>query len=85
MVLNIDPQNPEAEATIKIVAYIICGVDYYLIGIILLIFAFSICELFISDKISWRDQDIVHTTPIQIEEQFPHPLINLIGLLEKVG
>lgn len=42
-------QDPEGEMTIKTVTYIIGGVDYYLIGIVLLIFAFGIYELFISE------------------------------------
>ncbi|MEL6501874.1 MAG: YqhA family protein [Cyanobacteria bacterium J06623_1] len=42
--------------TIKTVTYIIGGVDYYLIGIVLLIFAFGIYELFISE-IEIKHQD----------------------------
>ncbi|MEL6441825.1 MAG: YqhA family protein [Cyanobacteria bacterium J06621_8] len=49
LTIAIDPQDPEGEMTIKTVTYIIGGVDYYLIGIVLLIFAFGIYELFISE------------------------------------
>ena len=49
LTIAINPQDPEGTQTIKTVTYIIGGVDYYLIGIVLLIFAFGIYELFISE------------------------------------
>lgn len=49
LTLALDPKDPEGVMTIKTVTYIIGGVDYYLIGIVLLIFAFGIYELFISE------------------------------------
>lgn len=51
--LAFDMKNPEGEITSQIVSYIIGGIDYYLIGIVLLIFSFGIYELFIS-KIDFR-------------------------------
>ncbi|MEL6501875.1 MAG: YqhA family protein [Cyanobacteria bacterium J06623_1] len=39
LTLTLDPKDPEGIMTIKTVTYIIGGVDYYLIGIVLLIFA----------------------------------------------
>ena len=54
--LEFDAADPEGETTNQIVSYIIGGVDYYLIGIVLLIFSFGIYELFIS-KIDVRFQD----------------------------
>ena len=43
--LEFDPADPEGEITTNIVSYVIGGIDYYLIGIVLLIFAFGIYEL----------------------------------------
>ncbi|MEL6912153.1 MAG: YqhA family protein, partial [Cyanobacteria bacterium J06598_4] len=56
LTLTLDPKDPEGIMTIKTVTYIIGGVDYYLIGIVLLIFAFGIYELFISE-IEIKHQD----------------------------
>ena len=53
--LEFDVTDPEGEITYQIVSYIIGGIDYYLIGIVLLIFSFGIYELFIS-KIDIRFQ-----------------------------
>lgn len=47
--LKFDVTDPEGDITFKIVSYMIGGVDYYLIGIVLLIFSFGIYELFISE------------------------------------
>ncbi|MBE9061601.1 YqhA family protein [cf. Phormidesmis sp. LEGE 11477] len=47
--LRFDITDPEGEVTNRIVSYIIGGVDHYLIGIVLLIFALGIYELFISE------------------------------------
>jgi len=49
LAIVINHKDPEGIMTIKTVAYIIGGIDYYLIGIVLLIFAFGIYELFISE------------------------------------
>jgi len=46
--LEFDVEEPEGEVAYQIVSYIIGGVDYYLIGIVLLIFSFGVYELFIS-------------------------------------
>ena len=72
-----DVQDPEGEATVKIVAYIIGGIDYYLIGIVLLIFAFGIYELFISE-IDIRHED--DSTILQSEtlEDLKSKLVNVI-------
>ena len=48
LTLSFDMTDPEGEITNKIVSYVIGGIDYYLIGIVLLIFSFGIYELFIS-------------------------------------
>ncbi|MGF1479225.1 MAG: YqhA family protein [Cyanophyceae cyanobacterium] len=77
LVLSFDPQDPEGEETIKIVAYIIGGIDYYLIGIVLLIFAFGIYELFISEiDIKHRDDSSI----LQSEtlEELKGKLVNVI-------
>lgn len=47
--LEFNMSDPEGSVTNKIVSYIIGGIDYYLIGIVLLIFSFGIYELFISE------------------------------------
>ena len=72
-----DAKDPEGEATVKIVAYIIGGIDYYLIGIVLLIFAFGIYELFISE-IDIRHED--DSTILQSEtlEDLKSKLVNVI-------
>ncbi len=54
--LAFDMNNPEGETTYKIVSHLIGGIDYYLIGIVLLIFSFGIYELFIS-KIDIRFEE----------------------------
>lgn len=75
--LSVDPKNPEGEETIQIVAYIIGGIDYYLIGIVLLIFAFGIYELFISEiEIKHRDDSNI----LQSEslEELKSKLVNVI-------
>ena len=47
--LEFNMADPEGAVTNRIVSYIIGGIDYYLIGIVLLIFSFGIYELFISE------------------------------------
>lgn len=57
--LNFDFNDPEGETTYKIISYIIGGVDYYLIGIVLLIFGLGIYELFVSKiDIRFKDEDL---------------------------
>lgn len=75
--LTLDPKDPEGEITIKTVAYIIGGVDYYLIGIVLLIFAFGIYELFISE-ISIKHQDSSNILQSESLEELKGKLVNVI-------
>jgi uncharacterized membrane protein YqhA len=72
-----DPADPEGKLTIKIVGYIIGGVDYYLIGIVLLIFAFGIYELFISE-IDIRHQDNSNILQSETLEELKSKLVNVI-------
>lgn len=53
--LHFNPSEPESVTAYQIVVYIIGGIDYYLIGIVLLIFGLGIYELFIS-KIDSKEQ-----------------------------
>ena len=77
LTLPFDVQDPEGETTVKIIGYIIGGIDYYLIGIVLLIFAFGIYELFISE-IELRHED--DSTILQSEtlEELKGKLVNVI-------
>lgn len=77
LTLPIDPTDPEGEKTIKTVAYIIGGVDYYLIGIVLFIFAFGIYELFISE-INIKHQDNSSILQSQSLEELKGKLVNVI-------
>lgn len=77
LTLAIDPQNPEGVKTIQTVAYIIGGVDYYLIGIVLLIFAFGIYELFISE-IEIKHQDDSSILQSASLEELKGKLVNVI-------
>ena len=77
LVLSFDPENPEGEETIKIVSYIIGGIDYYLIGIVLLIFAFGIYELFISE-IEIRHRDDSNILQSESLEELKGKLVNVI-------
>lgn len=77
LTLSIDPKDPEGEITIKTVAYIIGGVDYYLIGIVLLIFAFGIYELFISE-IAIKHQDDSSILQSESLEELKGKLVNVI-------
>ncbi|MEM8717745.1 MAG: YqhA family protein [Cyanobacteria bacterium P01_G01_bin.39] len=77
LTIAIDPQDPEGELTIKTVAYIIGGVDYYLIGIVLLIFAFGIYELFISE-ITLKHQDDSSILQSNSLEELKGKLVNVI-------
>ena len=77
LVLSFDPEDPEGEETIKIVSYIIGGIDYYLIGIVLLIFAFGIYELFISE-IEIRHRDDSNILQSESLEELKGKLVNVI-------
>ena len=77
LTLSIDPKDPEGEITIKTVAYIIGGVDYYLIGIVLLIFAFGIYELFIGE-IRIKHQDDSSILQSNSLEELKGKLVNVI-------
>ncbi|NEQ44906.1 MAG: YqhA family protein [Leptolyngbya sp. SIOISBB] len=60
--LRFDINDPEGETTTRIISYVIGGIDYYLIGIVLLIFSFGVYELFIS----------------KIEVRFQYPELNIL-------
>ena len=77
LTLALDPKDPEGEITIKTVAYIIGGVDYYLIGIVLLIFAFGIYELFIAE-IDIKYQDNSNILQSESLEELKNKLVNVI-------
>ena len=75
--LPVDAKDPEGEATVKTITYIIGGVDYYLIGIVLLIFAFGIYELFISE-ISVRRKGNSSILQSHTLEELKSKLVNVI-------
>ena len=75
--LRFDAADPEGETTNQIVSYIIGGVDYYLIGIVLLIFSFGIYELFIS-RIDVRFQDEVSILQSESLEELKSKLVQVI-------
>ena len=77
LTIAINPQDPEGIMTIKTVTYIIGGVDYYLIGIVLLIFAFGIYELFISE-IEIKHQDDSSILQSASLEELKGKLVNVI-------
>ena len=77
LTLALDPNDPEGIMTIKTVTYIIGGVDYYLIGIVLLIFAFGIYELFISE-IEIKHQDDSSILQSASLEELKGKLVNVI-------
>lgn len=77
LTLSLDPKDPEGEITIKTVAYIIGGVDYYLIGIVLFIFAFGIYELFIAE-INIKHQDDSNILQSESLEDLKGKLVNVI-------
>ncbi|MBE9043710.1 YqhA family protein [Pleurocapsales cyanobacterium LEGE 10410] len=77
LVLNFNASNPEGENTLKIVSYIIGGIDYYLIGIVLLIFALGIYELFISE-IEIKHQDDSSILQSNSLEELKGKLVNVI-------
>jgi uncharacterized membrane protein YqhA len=75
--LALDYKDPEGIMTIRTVTYIIGGVDYYLIGIVLLIFAFGIYELFISE-IEIKHQDDSSILQSDSLEELKGKLVNVI-------
>ncbi|MGB3572981.1 MAG: YqhA family protein [Phormidesmis sp.] len=75
--LQFDVSDPEGEITNKIVSYIIGGVDYYLIGIVLLIFSFGVYELFIS-KIDIRFDHEVNILQSESLEELKGKLVQVI-------
>ncbi len=75
--LSFDTSDPEGEVTYQIVSYIIGGVDYYLIGIVLLIFAFGIYELFIS-KIDIRFEQEVSILQSESLEELKTKIVQVI-------
>ena len=77
LTLAINPEDPEGIMTIKTVTYIIGGVDYYLIGIVLLIFAFGIYELFISE-IEIKHHDDSSILQSNSLEELKGKLVNVI-------
>ena len=77
LTIAINPQDPEGVMTIKTITYIIGGVDYYLIGIVLLIFAFGIYELFISE-IEIKHQDDSSILQSASLEELKGKLVNVI-------
>ena len=77
LTITLDRTDPEGIMTIKTVTYIIGGVDYYLIGIVLLIFAFGIYELFISE-IEIKHQDDSSILQSASLEELKGKLVNVI-------
>ena len=77
LAIAINPEDPEGIMTIKTVAYIISGIDYYLIGVVLLIFAFGIYELFISE-IEIRHQDSSRILRSDSLEELKGKLVSVI-------
>ncbi len=75
--IALDYKDPEGSKTIQTVAFIIGGVDYYLIGIVLLIFAFGIYELFISE-IEIKHQDDSSILQSNSLEELKGKLVNVI-------
>jgi uncharacterized membrane protein YqhA len=77
LTIALDHQDPEGDMTIKTVTYIIGGVDYYLIGIVLLIFGFGIYELFISE-IEIKHQDDSSILQSNSLEELKGKIVNVI-------
>ena len=75
--LEFDRSDPEGEVTYQIISYVIGGIDYYLIGIVLLIFAFGIYELFIS-KIDIRFEQEITILQSESLEELKSKLVKVI-------
>jgi uncharacterized membrane protein YqhA len=78
LTLRFDIQDPEGSITYDIVSYIIGGVDYYLIGIVLLIFSFGIYELFISQIDIRFQQDEINILQSESLEELKGKLVQVI-------
>jgi uncharacterized membrane protein YqhA len=77
LVFGLNGEDLGKENTLEIVTYIIGGIDYYLIGIVLLIFAFGIYELFISE-IEIKHQDDSSILQTNSLEELKGKLVNVI-------
>ena len=77
--MQFDSSDPEGSTTTQIVSYIIGGVDYYLIGIVLLIFSYGIYELFIS-KIDERFEDDTNILQSESLEELKGKLVQVIAV-----
>ena len=75
--LEFDITDPEGEVTNQIVSYVIGGIDYYLIGIVLLIFSYGIYELFIS-QIELRFHDDTNILQSETLEELKGKLVQVI-------
>ena len=75
--LTFDQSDPEGSTTTRIVSYVIGGIDYYLIGIVLLIFSYGIYELFIS-KIDARFEDETNILQSESLEELKGKLVQVI-------
>ncbi|MGD1896492.1 MAG: YqhA family protein [Phormidesmis sp.] len=75
--LEFNIADPEGDITNRIVSYIIGGIDYYLIGIVLLIFSFGIYELFIS-KIDVRLREDINLLQSESLEALKSKLVKVI-------
>ena len=77
LVYGFNGEDLGKENSLEVVTYIIGGIDYYLIGIVLLIFAFGIYELFISE-IDIKHQDDSSILQTNSLEELKGKLVNVI-------
>ena len=77
LVYGLNGEELGKESSLEVVSYIIGGIDYYLIGIVLLIFAFGIYELFISE-IDIKHQDDSSILQTNSLEELKGKLVNVI-------
>ena len=77
LVYGLNGEDLGKENSLEVVSYIIGGIDYYLIGIVLLIFAFGIYELFISE-IDIKHQDDSSILQTNSLEELKGKLVNVI-------
>lgn len=75
--IKFDSADPEGKLTNQIISNIIGGVDFYLIGIVLLIFSFGIYELFIS-QIDVRFEQEVDILQSESLEELKSKLVKVI-------
>ncbi len=71
-------QDPQNEDLALVVSSVVGGIDYYLIGIILLIFSFGIYELFISKINISGDKTIKSPLTINSLEELKKKLLQVI-------